>query len=727
VRHALGAALLIVAAASACRSDGGAPSGFTLLFFNHSPAATVGDRSWAPDPGHSRLVAFDRALQPVRTLAGAAIALPMSVTPLGDHLLVSEEAGDGVVLDTAGRQLREWPSPAPFAVALYHAAGGRIVATRSPYRVPSLAAEPADAPLVQLLDTLGRPVDRLATIHVPPTPFLTGITNAGPAVLDDGGAFYYAPLVRDEIVKFDRSGMQRWVTRRGLYPKETDPVYLPAKGRELQVDEAIINVALVLGPDGRLYVLGADDSAGTKLRVDVLDTARGTILETRHLGARETAVALDARGRLATFDADSLAARVPSGGREPFAPAFALPDTGGDTLTLARFAGKVTLVDFWASWCDPCREEFPHMIDLYRRYQRRDFAIVAISDDVDRAKMLAFVRQYRPPFTVLVGGGQMKQRYHYRGLPYSVLLDKSGRVIERYFGFGGTEEFQKLAATVERELAASPAPVGERSGDSATTLVGAGDIADCQSDGDEQTAALLDRIAGTVFTAGDNAYSDGTEAEFSRCYAGSWGRNRARTRPAPGNHDYRSDAAAPYFHYYGALAGPAGRGYYSYDVGTWHVISLNSNIDMRAGSPQERWLRADLAAHPNACVLAYWHHPRFSSGTEHGSDRRTRFLWQALYDYGADVVIAGHEHNYERFAPQTPAGAADSMRGIREFVVGTGGADRYAFGPPLPNSEVRNGDVWGVLKLALLPGRYRWEFIPVAGMSFNDSGSGRCH
>jgi len=218
-----------------------------------------------------------------------------------------------------------------------------------------------------------------------------------------------------------------------------------------------VNVALALGPDGRLYVLGADDSAATKLRVDVLDTASGAILETRHLGPRETAVALDARGRLAMFDAESLAARVPGGreGREPFAPAFALPDTAGDTLTLARFAGKVILVDFWASWCDPCREEFPHMIDLYRRYRGRDFDIVAISDDIDRAKMLAFVRQYRPPFTVLVGGGRMKQQYHYRGLPYSVLLDRNGRVIERYFGFGGSEEFQRLAATVEREVAPS--------------------------------------------------------------------------------------------------------------------------------------------------------------------------------------------------------------------------------------------------------------------------------
>ena len=258
-------------------------------------------------------------------------------------------------------------------------------------------------------------------------------------------------------------------------------------------------------------------------------------------------------------------------------------------------------------------------------------------------------------------------------------------------------------------------------------LVGAGDIADCGSDGDEQTASLLDSIPGTVFAAGDNAYRSGTDSEFARCYAPTWGRHKKRTRPAPGNHDYRTNAGAPYFAYYGSAAGESGRGYYSFNVGAWHIVSLNSNISMRAGSPQEQWLREDLAANQTPCALAYWHHPRFSSGTEHGSDRRSALLWQALYDYGVDVVLAGHEHNYERFAPQTPSGAADSVRGLRQFVVGTGGADHYPFGAAIANSEVRNGETWGVLKLTLEPESYRWRFIPVRGQTFADSGLARCH
>ena len=280
---------------------------------------------------------------------------------------------------------------------------------------------------------------------------------------------------------------------------------------------------------------------------------------------------------------------------------------------------------------------------------------------------------------------------------------------------------------VERRAPAPPADTTAVASHDTVVLVGAGDIADCHEDGDEQTARLLDSIPGTVFTAGDNAYRSGTDSEFTSCYTPSWGRHKARTRPSPGNHDWRSADGGPYFSYYGAQAGEAGRGYYSYNLGAWHIISLNSNINMKAGSPQERWLRADLAASTAACVLAYWHHPRFSSGTEHGNSPKTAPLWQALYDLGADVVVAGHEHNYERFAPQTAAGVADTARGIREFVVGTGGADHYPFGPPIANSEVRNGDTWGVLKLTLEPGAYRWQFIPVAGKAFSDSGSARCH
>jgi hypothetical protein len=257
-------------------------------------------------------------------------------------------------------------------------------------------------------------------------------------------------------------------------------------------------------------------------------------------------------------------------------------------------------------------------------------------------------------------------------------------------------------------------------------LVGAGDIATCGSGGDEETANLLDAIEGTVFTAGDNAYPNGTASEFASCYGPSWGRHKARTRPAIGNHEYNTAAATGYFGYFGAAAGEAGKGYYSYDLGTWHIIALNSNLDMSAGSPEETWLRTDLAEHQARCTLAVWHHPRFSSG-HHGSSTTVQPLWQALYDAGADVVIAGHDHIYERFAPQTPDGLVDLARGIRGFVVGTGGAGLYALEHPAANSEVRNNTTRGVLKLTLYSDRYDWTFVPVAGSSFTDSGSASCH
>jgi hypothetical protein len=265
-------------------------------------------------------------------------------------------------------------------------------------------------------------------------------------------------------------------------------------------------------------------------------------------------------------------------------------------------------------------------------------------------------------------------------------------------------------------------------GGSSTTevvLVGAGDIADCDSQADEATASLLDSIPGTVFTAGDNAYESGSPEEFASCYDPSWGRHKARTRPAPGNHDYRSQGAG-YFAYFGPNAGPPGRGYYSYDLGDWHVISLNSNISMNGRSAQMRWLRADLAASRKRCTLAYWHHSRFSSGY-HGNQDRTKPLWDALYEHGADIVIGGHDHDYERFAPQTPDGQADSARGIREFVVGTGGAGLRDFATTEPNSEVRDRSTHGVLRLTLAADHYAWEFVPVRGESFHDSGTGTCH
>jgi len=256
--------------------------------------------------------------------------------------------------------------------------------------------------------------------------------------------------------------------------------------------------------------------------------------------------------------------------------------------------------------------------------------------------------------------------------------------------------------------------------------VGAGDIAGCSSAGDEATAALLDTLPGAVFTAGDNAYEDGTATNFASCYGPSWGRHKARTRPSPGNHEYHTSGASGYYNYFGAAAGDSGKGYYSYELGDWHIISLNSNVSMSAGSPQEQWLRADLAAHTKKCTLAYWHHPRFSSGS-HGSSTAPRPLWQALYDFDADVIISGHDHNYQRFAPQTPAGVADPARGMRQFLVGTGGISHYNFSTPIANTEAYNTDTWGVLKLTLYAQSYTWEFVPVAGMTYTDSGSGDCH
>ncbi|HEU5321805.1 MAG TPA: metallophosphoesterase, partial [Methylomirabilota bacterium] len=209
------------------------------------------------------------------------------------------------------------------------------------------------------------------------------------------------------------------------------------------------------------------------------------------------------------------------------------------------------------------------------------------------------------------------------------------------------------------------------------------------------------------------------------------GRHKGRTRPAVGNHEYGTPGAAGYFDYFGAAAGGPGKGWYGYDLGAWHVIALNSNCAQaggcHAGSEQERWLRADLAAHPAECTLAYMHHPRFSSGNQHGGSPGVEPLWRALHDHGAEMVLAGHDHDYERFAPQTPGGALDPKRGVRQFVVGTGGRSLRKFGPPKPNSEARDNTALGVLHLRLRDGSYDWRFVAEPGKSFTDSGSDRCH
>jgi len=240
-----------------------------------------------------------------------------------------------------------------------------------------------------------------------------------------------------------------------------------------------------------------------------------------------------------------------------------------------------------------------------------------------------------------------------------------------------------------------------------------------------------------VLVLGDLQYEDGTLSKFGASYDPSWGRVKAITHPAPGNHEYQTGGAAGYYQYFGAAAGDPTKGYYSFDLGGWHLIALNSNCSAvggcGAGSAQEQWLRADLNANASAsCTLAYWHHPRFSSGA-HGSDSTYQAFWQALYDANADLVLVGHDHDYERFAPQTPSGALDTTRGIREFVVGSGGKEVGAFPEVRPNSEVRDVSSLGILELTLGTDEYAWRYMPAVARyalaygPFKDTGAGSCH
>ncbi|HMB24199.1 MAG: DNRLRE domain-containing protein [Chloroflexota bacterium] len=269
--------------------------------------------------------------------------------------------------------------------------------------------------------------------------------------------------------------------------------------------------------------------------------------------------------------------------------------------------------------------------------------------------------------------------------------------------------------TVASTASPSPTPSDD------IVLVGAGDISTCDRDQDEFTAQLLDKIPGTVFAIGDNVYKNGTYQEYIDCYDPTWGRHKLRTKPVPGNHDYNTSDAAGYFQYFNNV-----EPYYAYDLGPWRIYALNSEINASVTSAQMLWLQADLLANPRQCVLAYWHTPRWSSGSRHGSNPDMQSLWQVLYEAGAEVVVNGHEHSYERFAEMDGSGTAVSS-GLREFVVGTGGAGLYEFATPLPASEVRDNSTFGVIKFTLHETAYDWEFVPVPGSTFTDGGSGTCH
>ncbi|MBV8366818.1 MAG: metallophosphoesterase [Candidatus Eremiobacteraeota bacterium] len=260
-----------------------------------------------------------------------------------------------------------------------------------------------------------------------------------------------------------------------------------------------------------------------------------------------------------------------------------------------------------------------------------------------------------------------------------------------------------------------------------------GDIEDMLGgcDSDKTFALVQHRDLAGILILGDEQYEDGALDAFKSAYAKTWGKLNAISHPTPGNHEYHSSpTAAGYFTYFGKIAGDPNKGYYSFDIANWHMIALNGNCQFiggcGSGSPQERWLRADLAQDREPCTLAYWHQPRFSSGF-HGDDAQYAPFWNDLYAAHADIALAGHDHDYERFAPQDPDAKVDTAHGIREFVVGTGGRSHSFFLRVRKNSEVRASGTFGVLFVTLHAHGYDWAFTPVAGFHFSDRGSGTCH
>ena len=298
-------------------------------------------------------------------------------------------------------------------------------------------------------------------------------------------------------------------------------------------------------------------------------------------------------------------------------------------------------------------------------------------------------------------------------------------------GFINTATPQIITATLNSTPTATTTPTPTRTATPTPVIFsGAGDIAICGQEGDDLTAKILNDIPGIIFTTGDNNNESGTLWEFEKCFGPSWGQFKDRIRPSAGNHEYLVPDAADYFTYFGAAAGDIYKGYYSYDYGNWHIIVLNSNCGWVGGcgpsSPQITWLREDLASHNSLCSLAYWHDPRWSSGLG-GSSFWLDAFWKTLYEYGVELVISSDDHDYERFAPQDTEGNLDTETGIRQFVIGTGGAGQRPFHKILENSEVQNSGTFGVLKFELYEDRYEWEFLAVEGDSFEEKGQDFCH
>lgn len=405
---------------------------------------------WAPA---GELLSFGPGLRVARlpvALAGRTI-VEAAASTRGDVLLVDgggtvvrrREAGDAI---DVGRT--------PFDIPTLALAGTSVWAARSAVQF-TFKPESSGAPLTALLDSTLAPVAHADTASLPSNPFLSQLVNSGQLLAMPNGGVVFAPFIRDEVARFDRDGRVLWRTRRGLAHQTPDPRMFVDSGRVV-VDYAPVNLGLALGPDGRIYVLSTPQATTAASRLDALDPATGQLLSTTRFATALPTIAVDRRGRITTPEPDSLLAPAGDLAREAFPP-FDLPDLAGNRLRLVDLRGKVGLVNFWASWCAPCREEMPALDSLRRTFDSTRVVFVALSDDVIESSARRFLTEHPIGLKVGLGGGRLKPRYHYVGLPYTVLLDAEGRVIRRWSGYTGPGQIAAEGALIADELARAPA------------------------------------------------------------------------------------------------------------------------------------------------------------------------------------------------------------------------------------------------------------------------------